>query len=70
MHLAVPLPTLRIPLRPSDADAVLDLQSLVGTVYAASRYDRTTDYRTSPEPPLEGEEAVWAHSLRKAVSRR
>ena len=70
MRLAVPLPTLRIPLRPSDADAVLDLQSLVGTVYAASRYDRTTDYRASPEPPLEGEEAVWADSLLKAVSRR
>jgi hypothetical protein len=70
MRLAVRLPTLRIPLRPSDADAVLDLQSLVDAVYAASRYDRTTDYRASPEPPLEGEEAVWADSLLKAAGRR
>ena len=70
LRLAVRLPTLRIPLRPSDADAVLDLQSLVDAVYAASRYDRTTDYRASPEPPLEGEEAVWADSLLKAAGRR
>ncbi len=54
LRLAVRLPTLGIPLRPSDADAVLDLQSLVDAVYAASRYDRTTDYRASPDPPLEG----------------
>jgi hypothetical protein len=70
MRLAIRLPTLRIPLRPSDADAVLDLQSLVDAVYAASRYDRTSDYRASPEPPLEGEEAVWADSLLKAAGRR
>lgn len=70
LRLAVRLPTLRIPLRPSDADAVLDLQSLVDAVYAASRYDRTTDYRASPEPPLEGEEAASADSLLKAAGRR
>jgi hypothetical protein len=70
MRLAVRLPSLGIPLRPSDADAVLDLQSLVASVYAAARYDRTTDYRASPEPPLEGEEAVWADSLLKAAGRR
>ncbi len=53
-----------------DAGAVLDLQSLVNTVYAASRYDRTTHYRESPEPPLEGADAVWVDSLLKAAGRR
>ena len=70
IRLAARLPALRIPLRPSDADAVLDLQSLVDAVYAASRYDRTSDYRESPQPPLEAEEAVWADSLLKAAGRR
>jgi hypothetical protein len=70
IHLAARLPALRIPLRPSDADAVLDLQSLVDTVYARSRYDRTNDYRESPEPPLEAEEAGWADSLLKTAGRR
>jgi hypothetical protein len=49
---------------------VLDLQSLVDAVYAASRYDRTSDYRESPEPPLDAEEAVWADSLLNAAGRR
>lgn len=70
IRLAARLPALGIPLRPSDADAVLDLQSLVDAVYARSRYDRTSDYRESPEPPLEAEEAVWADSLLKAAGRR
>jgi hypothetical protein len=70
LRLAVRLAALRIPLRASDADAVLDLQLLVDAVYAASRYDRTTDYRASPQPPLEGDEAVWADSLLKTAGRR
>jgi uncharacterized protein DUF4058 len=70
IRLAARLPALGIPLRPSDTDAVLDLQSLVDAVYSRSRYDRTSDYRESPEPPLEAEEAVWADSLLKFAGRR
>jgi hypothetical protein len=70
IRLAARLPAMGIPLRPSDADAVLDLQSLVDAVYARSRYDRTSNYRESPQPPLEAEEATWADSLLKAAGRR
>ena len=48
LRLADRLPALGVPLRPSDADVVLDLQSLVNSVYSAARYDRTTDYRARP----------------------
>ncbi len=70
IRLADRLPALGIPLRPSDQDAVLDLQTLVDGVYAASRYDRTTDYRRSPDPPLSDEEAAWADAILKAVGKR
>ncbi|HEY3242498.1 MAG TPA: DUF4058 family protein, partial [Phycisphaerae bacterium] len=61
---------IRIPLRPTDPDAVLDLQALIDSAYEASRYDRTTDYRRSCEPPLEGQEAAWADELLKAAGKR
>lgn len=64
------LPAIRIPLRPTDADAVLDLQSLIDAAYDSSRYDRTTDYRKPCEPPLEGDEAAWADELLKSAGRR
>lgn len=64
------LPAIRIPLRPTDADALLDLQSLIDAAYEASRYDRTTDYRRPCEPPLEGDEAAWADELLKAAAKR
>jgi hypothetical protein len=31
---------------------------------------RTTDYRSSPEPPLSDEEAAWADSLLKSTGKR
>jgi hypothetical protein len=70
IRLSDRLPRLGIPLRPADPHAVLDLQPLVDEVYAASRYDRTTDYRSPPEPPLCDEEAAWADSLLKSAGKR
>jgi hypothetical protein len=70
MRLEDRLPALGLPLRPSDADVVLDLQPLIDGIYVASRYDRTTDYCRPPEPPLSEDEAAWADSLLKAAGRR
>jgi len=69
MRLQERLPALGIPLRPSDPEVVLELQSLLDRVYAASRYDRTTDYSSSPEPPLQGEDSAWADSMLKSMGR-
>jgi len=64
------LPAIRIPLRPTDPDAIVELQELIDTAYEASRYDRTTDYRRPCGPPLDGEEAAWSDELLKAAGKR
>jgi len=59
MPLRQRLPVLPIPLRQHDRALQLDLQSLLGQVYEAGRYD-TIDYSVPPEPPLAVEDAAWA----------
>jgi hypothetical protein len=59
IDLRQPLPTLPVPLRPSDADVPLDLQAALDTVYDEAQYGLTLDYDSAP-PPLSDEEAAWA----------
>ena len=56
---AAPLPTIRIPLRPTDKDVLLPLQSLVNKAYENGRYGNDLDYATMPDPPLKAEEQAW-----------
>ena len=56
------LPILRIPLRPTDADVVLDLQPLIDQCHERGRYHRL-DYRDVLDPPLPAEDAAWIDSL-------
>ena len=63
------LPPVNIPLRAADPDIVLELQAVLDAAYAASRYDRTTDYRQPCEPPL-GDDAAWADEWLKRAGRR
>jgi len=70
IHLRERLPAIRIPLRPGDPDAVWDIQSILDSVYASSRYDRTADYRQPCNPPLSGDDAAWADALLKAAGWR
>jgi hypothetical protein len=60
------LPTINIPLRESDPDAKLDLQSLIEQAYRNGAYD-DIDYSVPPEPPLSPEDAAWAAELRTAT---
>ncbi len=69
MPLAEPLPTIRIPLRKTDNDALLDIQSLIAQVYANGAYD-DLDYRSPPEPALGADAEAWADKLLKSASRR
>jgi hypothetical protein len=57
------LPTIRIPLRPTDADVPLDLQALIAQAYLNGSYGYDADYTRPPEPPLPEEDAAWAKSL-------
>lgn len=60
------LPTIRIPLRPTDADVPLNLQALVEQCYRNGAYEGTLDYSVDPDPRLLGGDKVWtARRLRE-----
>ncbi len=53
------LPVIRVPLRETDADVVLDLQAILDQCYDKGGYTRI-DYRAPPRPPLTPADASWA----------
>jgi hypothetical protein len=63
------LPGLRIPLRRTDADVILDLQALVDQCYENGGYD-TIDYRANPEVPLTSDDTRWVENLLRDKARR
>ena len=63
------LPSIAIPLRPTDTDVRIDLQTLFDQVYVNGRCGRT-DYAKACEPPLEGAMGGWADELLKTAGRR
>ena len=65
-----PLPTIRVPLRRRDADAVLNLQALFNQAYDNGPYADTVDYAADADPPLAGDAAAWADGLLRAAGRR
>lgn len=59
------LPNCRIPLRPPDADVVLDLTGVFSRTYDAGSYDLLIDYSQAPDTPLRDFEASWLDSYLK-----
>ncbi len=53
------LPNVGIPLRPTDADVVCELQPLIDQCHERGRY-HLLDYRLPLDPPLAPEDATWA----------
>jgi hypothetical protein len=64
------LPVIRIPLRPDDADAHLDLQAAIDLVYENGDYAKDIHYPRDPDPSLQGEEAIWLDQWLKQQGRR
>jgi len=56
------LPSIRVPLRPTDADVVLNLQPLIDQCHDRGRY-HLLNYRLELHPPLAPEDAAWANQL-------
>jgi hypothetical protein len=56
------LPAIRVPLRPADADAVLDLQPLIDQCHERGRY-HLLNYRLDLDPPLPPEDAAWVDQI-------
>lgn len=69
VHIREPLPTIRIPLRPTDADVPLNLQAILDMAYRNGGYE-DTDYKRDPVPPLEKADAEWADELLRSKGRR
>jgi hypothetical protein len=63
------LPRVRIPLRPGDADAVVDLQQPIDVVYARRRLGEQIDYGRRLRPPLPPADAAWAAERIAAAGR-
>jgi hypothetical protein len=57
------LPIIKIPLRPDDPEALLDLQALITQCYQNGRYEGDIHYKADPDPPLDPPEAEWADQL-------
>jgi hypothetical protein len=63
------LPAIRIPLRETDDDIHLDLQSILDQAYRKGRYHASLDYQRAPDPPLPPEDARWARAVVKKAGR-
>jgi hypothetical protein len=64
-----PLPAIKVPLRKSDQDVLLELQPLVDQIHRNGAY-RIMNYNDEPSPPLSGEDAKWADQLLREKSLR
>jgi hypothetical protein len=64
------LPVVGVPLKPEDADAPLDLQEVLTTVYDRAGYDLDINYRRPPAVPLTREQARWANQLLRSKGLR
>jgi hypothetical protein len=63
------LPVISIPLRPTDPDALLDLQFVVDQCYRNGGYD-DIDYADEPVPRLKKTDAGWADAVLRKQGRR
>lgn len=63
--LREPLPTIQIPLRPTDADVPMDLQALLNKVYEQGRYHMLIDYLQPPKPALPEDDLAWVETVLK-----
>ncbi|MBW3539589.1 MAG: DUF4058 family protein [Planctomycetes bacterium] len=59
------LPVIKVPLRATDEDVLLDLQAVLDDAYDRGGYD-ILDYRQPPVPPLSPQDEEWAHSVLSA----
>jgi hypothetical protein len=55
-----PLPPLPVPLRPGEAEPIVDLGLVLAHVYARGRFGQRIDYRRPPVPLLSPDDEGWA----------
>jgi hypothetical protein len=62
ISIRMKLPTIKVPLRPHDVPAKLNLQELIEKAYVMGRYDRI-DYTKPCKPEMVGAEKDWADEI-------
>ncbi len=63
IHVRQRLPRFAVPLRETDDEVALDLQTAVDLAFENGRYAYMMRYRCSPQPPLSREHLEWARGL-------
>jgi hypothetical protein len=63
IRLPEPLPIIKVPLKPADPDASLDLQLVLQMAYDRAAFDVEIEYQREPAIPLAPAMAAWADSL-------
>jgi hypothetical protein len=63
------LPVIRVPLRPTDREVLVDLQAIVDQCYRNGGYD-DIDYRAEPDPALSAADREWADGLLREQAKR
>jgi hypothetical protein len=61
--LRQPLPTLPVPLRPPDADLLIDLAAVFATAYERGRFHRRINYQGPAPTFLQEQDRRWSESL-------
>jgi len=62
-NLRDPLPRFLLPLRPTDQEPVIELQTLLERIYQEAALDLAIDYSTQSVPPLPEPDFQWIQSL-------
>jgi hypothetical protein len=66
VRLRDPLPAIPIPLRPGDAEPIVQLQTVLDRAYDGAGYERFI-YTCDPEPKLAPADGAWAKELLAAA---
>lgn len=64
------IPKFPIPLKSGDIEPIIDLQTLLNSVYDVAGYDMRIDYTREPVPPLSDADAAWADALLRSQGLR
>lgn len=65
-----PIPAFLLPLLPGSDEPLVDLNRILHEFYEQAGYDLEIDYRVPAEPPLSGDDALWADQLLRAAGLR
>ena len=69
LALRDPLPNLRVPLRPADADVLLELQPMIDGAFVKGAAHKL-DHARPLDPPLSADDAAWARERIDAARAR